>query len=502
MDNNKKINELKKILDEYNFYARIATKVALDRDTMCPKNGVEIASKDLNRLWDKLFEIKHSKKYISLIKDLHENNEGLSELDKTLVNELYKDYHDFIKVSAKLNSKCNEAFNNAYEHWMDAKQKKDYSLFEPYLKEAIKYSKLYYSKRENQLETLYDTILDNYEPGWNIKKYDAFFETLKENLVPLIQKVNKSKKKIRDDFLSYNVPIYKQEMFSKYLLEREGHTSDNLTLMETEHPYTSGVSFGDCRISTHYYENNFISNLYSVMHEGGHALFDLYQDKELYDNYLDDRMTMSMHECMSRFFENMISRSASFVHLIYPKLMELFKDELGDVSEKEFFEASNIAQPSLNRCDADELTYCLHIIIRYELEKGFINGEFSTKNLNKRWNKLYKEYLGVKVPDDKEGILQDIHWTDTYGYFPTYALGSAFAAQIYHRMNQDFSIDEAILNDDMKKIISWLKAHAWNKSILSKPDVWIKDVTGEEFNPQYYIDYLKEKYTKLYELDD
>ena len=423
-------------------------------------------------------------------------NEELENKANTLENQKADLERDF----KKLMDKYNNAGNEAHVAWLEAKEKKDYSLFAPHLKKMIDFSKKFVDLRDEKKETTYDTILSDFEEGWNISRYDDFFNKLKEGLVPLIQKVTKSKVKIREDFLSYNVPIYKQDMFSRYLLEREGHTFNNLVLMTTEHPFTSGMSENDCRVTTHYYENNFLSNVYSIMHEGGHALFDLNEPKEFKKHHIAGHMTMAMHECMSRLFENMISRSEAFVHLIYPKFKELF-NEFEDVSEEELYLASNIARPSLNRCDADELTYSMHILIRYELEKEFINGKVNIKTLNKKWNKMYRDILGVKVPDDKEGILQDVHWTSTYGYFPTYALGSAYAAQIYHKMNEEFNIDEAIRNDDIKKIVTWLKDHAWNIASIKTPDEWIKEVTGEEFNVQYYIDYLKEKYSRIYNLD-
>lgn len=501
MNTTEKLIELKKMIDEVAFYARVASKVSFDQETTCPRKGMEQGSKDLNKLSEQIFKIQHSKKFTSLVIDLYGHLNELNPLDTKLIKVLYKNYNDSKNITAKLNNAMNEASSTAYIKWIEAKEKSDYSMYKPYLKKVIDLTKKVYLTREDQKETLYDTILADYEPGWSVKRYDEFFNALKASLVPLIKKIKNSKKKIRRDFLSFNVPIYKQEEFSKYLLLREGHSFDRLALLTTEHPFTSKMCADDVRVTTHYYENDFLSNAYSVMHEGGHALFDLNEPKEFEENYISGNMTMAMHECMSRLFENMITRSKAFTHLMYPKFKELFKEEFPDVTEEQLYEAANISEPSLNRCNADELTYSLHIMVRYELEKEFINGKTNVNGLNKKWNALYKEYLGVKVPNDKEGILQDVHWTASFGYFPTYAVGSAYAAQIYHEMNQEFDVEEAILNDNILKIVEWLKNHAWNIASINDPDDWIMKVTGEAFTPKYYIDYLTKKYSELYELD-
>lgn len=496
-----KLAKLNEMLEEISFYGRVGSKLAFDQETTCPRMGMEQGSKDLNKISEQIFKIRHSKKFMDLVIDLNSHLDELDPIHKRLIEVLYKQYNDNKNVTNKMNNTANEASSTAYIKWIEAKEKSDYEMFKPYLKKVIDITKKIYLTREEQKETLYDTIIADYEPGWSVKRYDEFFDTLKTSLIPLINKIQKSKKKIRRDFLSFSVPIYKQEEFSKYLLLREGHTFDRLAMLTTEHPFTSKMGADDVRVTTHYYENNFLSNAYSIMHEGGHALFDLNEPKEFVDNYVDGNMTMAMHECMSRLFENMITRSKAFTHLMYPKFKELFSEEFPDVTEEQLYEAANLAEPSLNRCDADELTYSLHIVIRYELEKEFINGKTNVNGLNKKWNKLYKQYLGVKVPNDIEGILQDVHWTGSYGYFPTYALGSAYAAQIYHKMNQEFDVEEAIANDNIIKVVEWLKDHAWNIASLYEPDVWIKKVTGEEFNPKYYIEYLTKKYSELYELD-
>ena len=324
---------------------------------------------------------------------------------------------------------------------------------------------------------------------------------MKKRIVPLVGKIQKEGKEIRSDFLSRPVSISKQEEFSRYLLELEGLKKSALVLMTTEHPFTTNFGRVDVRVTTHYHEENFISNVFTTLHEGGHALFMQNEPDETVMNHMADRMTNGMHECISRFFENIIGRSEAFIEFIYPKLRELSGDTFSDVSARELYEAVNIAQPGLNRCEADELTYCLHVLIRYEMEKAFVNGETTVDEIPDVWNAKYREYLGVEVPNDTEGCLQDVHWSGwDYGYFPSYALGSAYGAQILRRMEKDFDVFEEVRKGNLIKVSRWLIDNVFSIASLSTPDEWIRAITGESLNTDYFLDYLEGKFTALYQL--
>jgi possible carboxypeptidase taq len=216
---------------------------------------------------------------------------------------------------------------------------------------------------------------------------------------------------------------------------------------------------------------------------------------------LSEGISSGMHESQSRLCENYLARTTAFWKYHYPKLQETFPTQLGNVSFDEFYEAINVAKPSFVRTEADELTYPLHVLVRYEIEKGLFNGTISTEGLNETWNKMYKEYLGVDVSNDKVGILQDVHWSDgSFGYFPTYALGTAFAAQYMHAMHKDLDVDTLLSNNQYDVIMNWLKEHIHKYGFRYEAPELMKMVTGEEFNVNYYLDYLEEKYTKLYNL--
>ena len=271
--------------------------------------------------------------------------------------------------------------------------------------------------------------------------------------------------------------------------------------MTTEHPFTTNFGNHDVRVTTHYHEDSFISNVFTTLHEGGHALFMQLEPQELHDEHCANNMSNAMHETISRFYENLIGRSEAFIHYVTPKIRELSGGIFDDISERELYEAVNVARPSLIRTEADELSYCLHILIRYELEKAFINGEITVDEIPALWNAKYREYLGVDVPDDTRGCLQDVHWSGiAFGYFPSYALGNAYGAQILSTMKKDFDVDAAVAAGELYKVRDWLTEHVFSIASLTTPDEWIRAITGEGLNVNYYLDYLEDKFTRLYEL--
>ena len=271
---------------------------------------------------------------------------------------------------------------------------------------------------------------------------------------------------------------------------------------ESEHPFTSGHGTTDVRVTCHYYEDQLTSAIFSMIHELGHGTYERQCDPKYNNTALSGGTTMAMHESQSRFYENIVGRACSFWQKHFPKLQSLFNDQLKDVTVEEFYEAVNKVENSLIRTEADELTYPLHIMVRYDIEKMLFNDGVDFETLPSLWNKLYKDYLDIDVPSDKMGILQDIHWAGgMFGYFPTYALGSAYAAQIYNQMKQELDIESILKEDNLEKINHWLKEKVHKFAGSKTPKEILVDITGEEFNPKYYIEYLKDKYSKIYKID-
>ena len=292
----------------------------------------------------------------------------------------------------------------------------------------------------------------------------------------------------------------KQRELAYYLMKTIGLDLDHVGLSTTEHPFTTSLgSHHDERITTHYFENDFVCSMYSVVHEGGHALYDTGSDDSLAYTVLDGGVSMSIHESQSRFYENIIGRSRAFCNLIFPKLRELFPDEMKGRSAEELYRAVNKVEPSLIRTEADEVTYSLHIMVRYELEKRIFAGELEVKDLPAEWNRLYKEYLGIDVPDDKHGVLQDTHWSGgMVGYFPSYALGNAYGAQFLSRMRESVDVDKCIEAGDLDAVNAWNRENIWKHGHLYTPAQLLSRVLGGAFDPQYYIDYLTAKVKDVY----
>ena len=502
MTNREKYTRLSELLDEIEAYLRCLGKVQFDMECCAPEEGIAQAGEDMALVGKHVFALSHSPELQTLLCELHEDSEGLTALERKTVEYEYRDYcrtKNFTPEFAFENDKVHSA---AYGAWLSAKQKNDFSLFRDSLAAVIDIERRAILLRDEQKETVYDSMLDDFEEGGSIAQLDSFFARLKERIVPLVRRIAAEGKTIRTDFLSRSCDTAHQEQMARYLLRVEGLRESALVLMTTEHPFTDHYGRSDVRVTTHYYEDAFLSSIYSTLHEGGHALFMQNTPEELYRHHVADRMTSAMHECISRFYENLIGRSEAFVKLVYPQLQSLAGGILDDVTAEEFYEGANLVHPGLIRTESDELTYCLHIIVRYELEKAFMNGEITVDEIPALWNAKYKEYLGVDVPDDAGGCLQDVHWTGGIAYFPSYALGNAYGVQILRVMQREFDVYSAVAAGELGKIRDWLTERVFASAPVSTPDEWIRSITGESLNPDYFLDYLEEKFTKLYALED
>ena len=478
-------------------YFMVIGTTDFDRMTVAPRGGAEHRNKMLSIVQGELFTIMTDPKYVEAVNYLStldlgkERNRDIALAKKRLDDTLIFSKEETMEYSL--------AQMNSYEAWYEAKNTDNYAIFKPHLMKLIDLSLKRYNKRDPK-KNPYDMALDDYEEGMNRKKYDEFFSLVRKELVPLIRKVNKKQDAIDDSFLYKYYPAEKQAKFMKEVTDYLGFTDDWGYMGLTEHPFTTGFSRNDMRITTNYDEHNITAAIFSVIHETGHAFYGHQIDKK-YDNYPYIQMMISsgMHESQSRFFENYMGRRKAFFANLYPKLQELFPENLADVSLDDFIRAVNVSKCSLVRTEADELTYPIHILIRYELEKGIFAGKADLDKLDQLWDEKYEKYLGVKADKASEGILQDVHWSDaSFGYFPTYALGSAIGAQIFHQMNKDLDVDKLLEKGQFRKISDYLKKNIQHYGALYDFNQILLMATGEEFNPHYYIDYLKDKYTKLY----
>ncbi|MDY6038235.1 MAG: carboxypeptidase M32 [Eubacterium sp.] len=486
-----------KLQSRLSAYAHAMESITYDGQTVAPKNTAENRAHALAVLSEEEYLIKTGEETVALLELLDKNKESLSPEENRMVFLLLKDIRRMQKIPMDEYIAYQELIVKAEDVWQDAKQNNDFASFEPYLSRIFE-TNIKFAKYCAPDMAPYDYWLGEYEDGLTMEICDEFFSKLRDRIVPLIRHISNSTQ-VDSSCLSGKFPVSNQEELSFYLMKTMGLNLTHCGLSTSEHPFTTSLgSHLDERITTHYMESNFASSMYSVIHEAGHALYDTGVDDKYLYTILDAGVSMGIHESQSRFYENLLGRSRGFITFLLPKLRELFP-VLKDTDSEELYRAINRVEPSLIRTEADEVTYCLHVLVRYELEKKLMSGEISVSELPENWNKLYKEYIGVDVPDDSHGVLQDSHWAGgAIGYFPSYALGSAYGAHLLAKMKTEIDVEAAILKGDFSEINKWNKAHIWQYGSLYRSDELLEKALGEKFSADSYIEYLEKKYKEIY----
>ena len=486
----------KETREKLNAYSLILATVYYDRLTIAPKKGAKKRNEALAFMDGEYFTFVTDPKYVEAVVTL-----SRLDLKDPLKREIYlekKSLEDILKFTKEEQMAFSLAQMDSNDAWQKAKQNNAYPLFEPHLKKMFAMSMERAKKRDPKKDP-YDLYLDDFEEGMTKKDYEKFFSVIRRDLVPLIREVAAKDGYIDDSFLYKYYPEKKQEEFLKILCDYLGFDPSWGYMGVSEHPFTNDFSRNDIRITTNYDEHYIAGAIFSVIHEVGHATYGHQIDPKYEGTAIANGISSGMHESQSRFFENYLGRRKSFWKTLYPKLQQIFPENLGDVSLDDFVKAINVSRPSLIRTDADELTYPMHILVRYEIEKGVFDGSISTDGLNETWKKMYKEYLGVDVPDDTNGILQDTHWSDaSFGYFPTYALGSAIGAQILAKMEKDIDVDRLLEEGKFAQIKKYLKDSFQKYGALYDYRTILKMYTGKDFDPKYFVRYLTKKYKTLY----
>lgn len=497
----KLFEELQPFLDKDMAINAALTLLSWDNETLAPEESIEYTAKAMGVLADEAFRSFVNPEVRGILTKLDEHKDELEDTEKAILKKLLKNYEQMEKIPPEENKEYSELTAIAGNIWAKAKNNNNYAEYAPILDKIIKFQKKFAGYRRKDGEKLYDILLNDYEEGFNTEKLDTFFNKVKEEIVPLIKEVAKRQDQIDKSYNYLSYDVKKQEEFGRYLAEYIGFDFKKGVIAESEHPFTTNLHNHDVRITTHYYENNLESSIFSIIHEGGHAIYEMQVADELTLTPVGGGASMGMHESQSRFFENVIGRSEEFWTPIYPKLQETFKEQLKDISLQQFIAGINKSVPSLIRTEADELTYTLHIVIRYEIEKMFLDGDVDVMKLPEIWNQKYEEYLGIKPTSDKEGILQDVHWSmGDIGYFPSYALGSAIAAQIYYHIKTVMPFEQYLKEGNLAPIREYLKEHIHKFGQTKNTNEFLMEMMGEELNADYYVRYLKEKYTKLYNL--
>ena len=493
------LEQLRKFEKTYSAYVHALGILELDAATSAPADSWEGRGATMGVLSELMYHLVSDPRNGELISYLKSNSKELDEQARRELEMVERQYMQLNRIPAEEYVAYNVLLNDAQANWEKAKNADDFSVFQPYLEKIVEYNRKFAGYYHAELAP-YDALLNEYEEGMTMETLDTFFGQLRDAIVPLVEKIKACK--IEDQaFVRGFYPEDKQREFSEYLMDVMGMDRKHCSIAVSEHPFTTNFNNKDVRITTHYYEDNMLSSMFSVIHEGGHALYELGADSKYNHTILYGGVSMGIHESQSRFYENLIARSMPFVQHIFPKVKELFPSQMEGVTAENFHTAVNWVHPSLIRIEADELTYCLHIMVRYEIEKQLIAGTLLVKDVPAEWNRLYKEYLGVDVPNDAMGCLQDIHWScGNIGYFPSYALGSAYGAQMLHVMEEELGdIWTDIGNGDLSAVTAWLREHIHQHASFKKPGALFEEVCGK-FDAKYYTDYLTEKYSKIYNL--
>ena len=486
-----------KYLEKRRAYHHAIGLMSYDMNTIMPKGAGPLVGDTFGVLSEVLYDMETSPETEAMQREILAHRD---EVDANLVRtaELAMEERERIACIPKEEYvQYSIDRTTAEQVWHEAKLKSDFPMFLPYLEKLIA-AKKRFARYYKPDAPVYDTMLDEYEKGLCTATLDRFFATVRERLVPVIAQI---KEQPDISFLHRHYPIADQRIFSDYLMDVLGLDRNHCIIGETEHPFTTEFTKYDVRITTHYHEDAVEASMYSVIHEGGHATYERGVADEIARLPIGQGVSMSVHEGQSRFFENIIGRSEPFCEAIFPRMQEIFPEQLKDVTAHQFYVAVNKSEPSLIRTEADELTYALHVMIRYELEKRLFDGDLDAKDLPAEWNRMYKEYLGVDVPDDRRGVLQDSHWSSgLFGYFPSYAVGSAYGAQLIKRMEREIDVWNNVRAGNLKPIVAWLTEHIYRFGSFKEPTALMEEAFGAPFDPTYYTDYLTKKYSELYHL--
>ncbi len=474
-----------------------------DDQTLAPYEATDYTSKVIGILSDEYMKSLINDDVKKLLKKLQEEaeQEELTDTEKAIVKEINKKYEELESIPPEEYRAFIELTSISSRKWSKARKDNKFEDFAPYLKKVIDYKKKFAGYRAKKGQEPYEVLLADYEECFGIKDLDLFFEKIKQEVIPLLKEVAKKAETIDKSYNYLTYDIEKQKEFCKFLSGYVGFDFNRGVIAESAHPFTMQLHNHDVRITDRYMEDNLESAMFSIIHETGHAIYEMNIDDALTQTPVGGGASMGMHESQSRFYENVIGRSKAFWTPIYDKLVETYPENLKNISLDHFIQGINKAAPSLIRTEADELSYTLHIIIRYEIEKLIFSEDVDVNQLPEIWNKKYQDYMGITPPDDTQGILQDTHWSwGEFGYFPSYAVGTAVASQLYYKMLEIMPLEEYLKEGNLTPIREFLRDQVHKYGATKNTNQILKDVTGEEFNADYYVKYLKDKYTALYQL--
>lgn len=496
-----KVKILLKRLQEASHLSAAAALLHWDELVSMPPQAAEARSKVIGHISGLVHQAALGLDSDGLLTELHEAlDEGkIKGKNAVIVKDTWKSISRQKKLPESLIKEISEVTSKAQHVWTVARKNNEFKLFQPYLEKLV-----VLRRREAELVgcegSLYNALLDHYEPEMTAEVLAEVFGDLKDFLVPFIKKIKKAKPLISPAKTTGHFPIEKQKEFNRMIAAEMGYDFGSGLLAESAHPMSSKIHAHDVRITTRYREEDLFYSIFSTIHEVGHALYEQGQPQEYSGTPLGEAVSLGIHESQSRLWEINLGLSRPFWTYFYPKLQKTFPAPFSKISLDQFYATINQVQPSLIRTEADEVTYHLHIILRFEIEKGLIEGTVEVKDLPKIWRKKVKDYLGIEVPSDREGVLQDVHWAGgLMGYFPTYTLGTLYAAQFYSSMaKQIVDLPKKVAQGNLSVVREWLKAHIHTYGRQYSAEQLAKRISKEKLNSRYLKDHLQTKFSEIY----
>ena len=471
-----------------------------DQEVYLPKKSTKYRAQQIATLSGLSHEFFVEEELGDILNELSDSN-TLDERQAANIRESLKDYRLEKKYPTEFVVNMAKTTSLAATAWKDAREKNDFKLFEKDLHSIIDLK-----REETELlgyeDHPYDCLLDRFEPYTTTKDIEAVFKQVKNELVDFTLLVL-DKPKVEDSFIRRKFKKDKQWDFGLELLKQMGYDFSVGRQDISTHPFTTSFNAMDVRITTRINEHDLKEMIWSTIHEGGHALYEQGLDADEYGLPVSEAVSLGLHESQSRLWENNVARGMPYWKANYPLLQSYFEDSMKDTSLEDFYRAINAVEASCIRTSADELTYHMHILIRFELEKSLIENDLQVKDLPEAWNQKYKSYLNLDIPTDNDGVLQDIHWSGgAIGYFPTYSLGSFYAAQFYQTAKEQIDgLESDIEQGKLKSLLTWLRENIHQHGRIYPAKELCKRVTGEPLNFKYFMDYVKEKFGKIYNIN-
>src|SRR5215831_10387980 len=489
------LEQLKERLAEVMDLGKIARLLSWDQQTMMPPAGTAHRADQfatLLRLMHERFTDPEVGRWLDELRPVEDSLDPASD-DGALIALVRRDYEKAVNVPASLRAAMAHAAAEARPVWVKAKAESDFDSFLPSLERIVELKLEYVDCVADGADERYDVLLDDYEPQTTTAEVRTLFGELKPPLVELIAELRE--RDVDDSFLYLDFPPDRQRPLALEVIELFGHRPDSWRIDPTEHPFASGPGRDDIRITTNYHPDS-LESLFSTMHEYGHGLYGHQLPEHLERLPTGNPCSLGIHESQSRLWENLVGRSEPFWQFFYPRLQETYPEQLGGVELDRFLPAVNRSKPGLIRIDADEVTYGMHVMLRFELEQDMVEGRVELKDLPEVWNQRMWDYLGVEVPDDAHGVLQDVHWSGgSIGYFSTYLLGTVMSVQIWEAARRDLpELDAQVGRGEFGPLRDWLGEHVHALGRKFSPQETLRRATGSSLSAQPYLDYLRRTY--------